>query len=124
MYYNYKVAMSVILGFSIILFFWALGTAVAMLMNYFLPGSVIGMMLLFAALSLRLVKLEWVKEVADFLTRNMSLFFVPAAVGLMEHLGVLKKGWVFILVASAVSTILVMAVVAIIQQKGDKTLGS
>lgn len=115
--------MPVLLGFLIILFFWALGTAVSMLINHLIPGSVIGMLLLFTALCFKLVRPEQVRVVANFLTKNMSLFFVPAAVGLMEHLNVLKQGWVFILVASVVSTLLVMVVVALIQQKGDKTLG-
>ncbi len=115
--------MPILLGFLIILFFWALGTVVSMLINHLIPGSVVGMLLLFAALCFKLIKPEQVRVVADFLTKNMSLFFVPAAVGLMEHLDVLKQGWAFILVASVVSTLLVMIVVAFIQQKGDRTLG-
>lgn len=115
--------MPILLGFSIILFFWALGTAVSMLINHLIPGSVVGMLLLFVGLCLKVVRPEQLKIVADFLTKNMSLFFVPAAVGLMEHLNVLKEGWAFILVASVVSTLSVMVVVALIQQKGDKTLG-
>lgn len=80
------------------------------------------MILLFMALCLKLIKPEQIRVVANFLTKNMSLFFIPAAVGLMEHLDVLKQGWAFILVASVVSTLLVMIVVALIQQKGDKTV--
>ncbi|MDR0659601.1 MAG: CidA/LrgA family protein [Prevotellaceae bacterium] len=115
--------MPVLLGFLIILFFWALGTVVTMLINHLIPGSVVGLLLLFVALCFKLVRPEQIRAVAKFLTKNMSLFFVPAPVGLMEHLGVLKDGWAFILVASVLSTILVMAVVALIRQKGDKTLG-
>lgn len=114
--------MPVLLGFLIILFFWALGTVVSMLINHIVPGSVVGMILLFMALCLKLIKPEQIRVVANFLTKNMSLFFIPAAVGLMEHLDVLKQGWAFILVASVVSTLLVMIVVALIQQKGDKTV--
>lgn len=115
--------MPTLLGFLIILFFWTLGTVVSTLIEHLIPGSVVGMLLLFAALCFKLIKPEQVRTVANFLTKNMSLFFVPAAVGLMEHLEVLKQGWAFILVASVVSTLLVMIVVAAIQQKGDRTLG-
>lgn len=115
--------MPTLLGFLIILFFWGLGMVVSMLINNLIPGSVVGMLLLFAALCFKLVKVEQVKVVANFLTKNMSLFFVPAAVGLMEHLNVLKNGWAFILIASVVSTLAVMIAVALIQQKGDKTVG-
>ena len=111
--------MPTLLGFLIILFFWALGTAVSILIDNLIPGSVVGMLLLFAALCFKLVRPEQVRVVANFLTKNMSLFFVPAAVGLMEHLEVLKNGWTFILVASVISTLAVMVVVALIQQKSD-----
>ena len=115
--------MPILLGFLFILFFWALGTVVSMMINHLIPGRVVGMLLLFAALCFKLIKPEQVRAVANFLTKNMSLFFIPAAVGLMEHLNVLKEGWAFIVVASVVSTLLVMVVVALIQQKGDKTVG-
>lgn len=114
--------MPILLGFLLILFFWALGTVVSMLIGHLIPGSVVGMLLLFAALCLKLVKAEQIRAVANFLTKNMSLFFVPAAVGLMEHLNVLRQGWVFIVAASVISTLLVMVVVAFIQQKGERKI--
>lgn len=45
-------------GVFIILFFYALGEGVAWLVQGFIPGSVIGMLLLFTALCLKLVKPE------------------------------------------------------------------
>ena len=111
--------MPVLLGFTIILFFWVLGAVASALIGHFIPASVVGMLLLFAALCLRLVKPEQLRVVAGFLTKNMSLFFVPAAVGLMEQLNILKEGWVFIVVAAVVSTLAVMVAVALIQQKSE-----
>lgn len=115
--------MRIILGFFIILLFWALGTVVAHFTGRIIPGSVLGMLLLFVGLATKLVKPAMVREVAGFLTKNMSLFFIPAGVGLMAHLGVLKQGWQFIVVASVVSTIAVMLTVALIQEKGEKKNG-
>lgn len=68
-------------GIFIVLFFFALGELVGWLVNGFIPGSVIGMMLLFTALCLKWVKPERIKPVARFLCDNMALFFVPAGVG-------------------------------------------
>ena len=65
-------------GIFIVLFFFALGELVGWLVNGFIPGSVIGMMLLFTALCLKWVKPERIKPVARFLCDNMALFFVPA----------------------------------------------
>ena len=44
-----------------------------------LPGSIVGMVLLFAALQAGWVKLSWVGELADILMANLTLFLVPPA---------------------------------------------
>ena len=102
-------------GIFIVLFFFALGELVGWLVNGFIPGSVIGMMLLFTALCLK-----WVKPVARFLCDNMALFFVPAGVGIVNALDILSQYWQAVLVACAVSTVMVIVVVASIQQWFEK----
>ena len=44
------------------------------------PASVIGMMLLLALLATGLLKIEHIREKADFLLANMAFFFLPALV--------------------------------------------
>ena len=107
-------------GIFIVLFFWVLGELVGWLVDGFVPGSVIGMMLLFAALCLKLVKPDRIKPVADFLCRNMALFFIPAGVGVVNALDILSQYWQAVLIASGVSTVLVIVVVASIQQWFEK----
>ncbi len=107
-------------GVFIILFFYALGEGVAWLMRGFMPGSVLGMILLFAALCLKIVKPEQIRPVVKFLSGNMALFFVPAGVGIVNATDVLSRHWQAILTASAVSTLLVIFVVAFIQQWFEK----
>ncbi len=107
-------------GIFIVLFFWVLGELVGWLVNGFIPGSVIGMMLLFVALCLKLVKPDRIKPVADFLCRNMALFFIPAGVGVVNALDILSQYWQAVLIASGVSTVLVIVVVASIQQWFEK----
>lgn len=62
-------------GICIILLFYAFGECIALLTGRLIPGSVIGMILLFAALCGKVVKPETVRPVARFLTDNMGLFF-------------------------------------------------
>lgn len=107
-------------GIFIVLLFWGLGELVAWLVNGFVPGSVIGMMLLFAALCLKIVKPGRIKPVADFLCGNMALFFIPAGVGVVNALDILSQYWQAVLIASGVSTVLVIVVVASIQQWFEK----
>lgn len=107
-------------GIFIVLFFFALGELACWLMNGFIPGSVIGMILLFAALCLKVVKPERIKPVAKFLCDNMALFFVPAGVGIINALDILSQYWQAVLVACAVSTVVVIVVVGSVQQWFEK----
>lgn len=111
-------------GIFIVLFFYALGEWVGWLIHGFIPGSVIGMILLFTALCLKIVKPERIKPVAKFLCDNMALFFVPAGVGIVNALDILSKYWQAVLVACAVSTIVVIVVVALVQEWFEKKRGN
>lgn len=102
-----------------ILFFYFTGEFISSFIDGFIPGSVIGMVL-FLALAFKLVKPANVKKLSTILTENMGLFFLPAGVGLMSSLGIISQYWAVILTASVVSTILVIASVALIQQKLGK----
>ena len=82
----------------------------------------IGMILLFLALVLGIVNPVKVKKVSTLLTQNMGLFFLPAGVGLMNSLGIISEYWVVIVTASVISTVLVIASVAIVQQKMGKEI--
>lgn len=103
-----------------ILFFYLAGEFISSFIGGFIPGSVIGMVLLFLALAFRAVKPGKVKRISVILTDNMALFFVPAGVGLMSSLGLISENWMIIVTASVVSTILVIASVALVQQKLGK----
>ena len=86
----------------------------------FIPGSVIGMVLLFLSLAFRWIKPHQVGSISTLLTQNMGLFFVPAGVGLMNAMGIISQYWVVLLTASLVSTLLVIASVALPQESFEK----
>ena len=105
-----------------ILFFFFAGEFVSHFLGGFIPGSVIGMILLFLALVAGWVKPLKVKKISTFLTQNMGIFFLPAGVGLMNALGIISEYWVVIVTACVVSTVLVIATVGIVQQKMGKEI--
>ncbi len=107
-------------GAFIILLFLAVGEGISLLIDGYVPGNVIGMILLFSALQLNWVKPRSIESTALFLTKNMALFFVPAGVGLMTSFGLLGQHRVSILLSSVVSTLLVIVAVALIQEKFGK----
>jgi len=74
------------------------------------PGPVLGMGLLVAGLMLRGRIDAGLEGVADGILRNLSVLFVPAAVGVVQQAGVIAAHWVAIVVALAVSTVLTLVV--------------
>lgn len=116
--------MKIIKGLFILLVHLAAGIAVSGLISGFLPGSVIGMVLLFLSLKTGIVKPESVREVATFLTGNMTIFFLPAMIGIMELWGLLKVnliGWLLVIV---ISTILVMVASGAVQEVSERLFRS
>lgn len=97
-------------GIVLILLFYLLGNSISHLLGGFLPGSICGMLLLFAALYLKIVKPESVRSVSLALTRNMAVLFVPAGVGIMAHYNIIARNWVAIVTITVVCTLLVLIV--------------
>lgn len=109
--------MKMIKGIFIILLYYFLGEAVSYLINGFVPGNIIGMILLFLSLYFKVFDPDRVKSVANAFTGNMAIFFIPAGAGLLGSYGLISEFWMSILIVCSISTVLVIAVVAIIQQQ-------
>ena len=75
-----------------------------------LPASIIGMLTLTLLLKLKIVKLEWVRGLTDFLIANLGFFFVPPGVALMLYFDVIKMEILPIALATLLSTIIVLLV--------------
>ncbi|WP_130830786.1 CidA/LrgA family protein [[Erwinia] mediterraneensis] len=89
------------------------GNGIATLLPFPLPGSIIGMLILFALLASQLVPTRWVKPGCHLLIRNMALLFVPISVGVMSYTDVLSAQFGPIVVSCVVSTVIVLLVVGI-----------
>ena len=107
-------------GLFYILLFYFLGEMIAVLINGFIPGSVIGMILLFLSLFFKIINPENVRETATVITKNMAIFFVPSAVGLMAYAELLSESLWTIAFAIIVSTVLTILVVALVQESLEK----
>ena len=86
----------------------AVGELIVWLTGISIPSSIIGMLLLTALLQMKVVKLEWVKGMSDFLISNLGFFFVPPGVALMLYFDIIKAELLPIVLATAISTMLVM----------------
>jgi holin-like protein len=79
-----------------------------------LPGPVLGMALLFLGLVLRGETPDGLGRVADGLLAHLSLLFVPAGVGVMLHIAMLREEWLAVLAAVVLSTLLSVAVTGLL----------
>ena len=107
-------------GLLILLAFLAAGTLLVRATRLPIPGNVLGMVLLTAALQLRLVRVAWVADAAAVLLRHLALFFVPPGVGLMLYFGLLRGEWLPIVAGAAVGTLAVLLVVGRLQQRLER----
>lgn len=81
---------------------WLTGTAI--------PSSILGMLLLTLLLKVKAIKLEWVETISNFLVKNMGFFFVPPGVALMLYFDIIGREIVPIVLATALSTVIVLVV--------------
>lgn len=93
-----------------------LGEGLKELLPLPVPASIYGLLLLFAALELHIIRLEAVREVGRFLIEIMPLMFIPAAVGLLESWESLQEMLIPAAVIMAVSTVIVMASAGLVTQ--------
>ncbi len=94
----------------------ALGELVVSLTGVRLPSSIIGMLLLTLFLQLGWIKLEWVQGLTNFLVANLGFFFVPSGVALMLYFDIIQAQFWPIVIATLLSTILVLVVTGWVHQ--------
>lgn len=82
--------MKLYVQFMIILVFSFLGEAISSIFHLPVPGSIIRLALLFLALEFKIIRLRHITLVGDFLLANMTILFLPAAVGIMEKFSDIK----------------------------------
>lgn len=100
----------------------ALGELIITLTHIPLPSSILGMLLLTLLLKLKVIRLEWVRSISDFLVTNIGFFFVPPGVAIMLYFDIIKAQFVPIVTASVVSTVLVLAITGWVHQIYGRTV--
>lgn len=103
------------LGFiTLLLVYQLIGEVISKGLDLPLPGPVVGMALLFATLVVKGGLPDDLKGTADGLLKHLSLLFVPAGVGVILHLHLLRAEWQAISAALVFSTIATIAVTALV----------
>ncbi|RBW71418.1 CidA/LrgA family protein [Bacillus taeanensis] len=86
-------------------------------LNLFIPGSMIGMLLLVSLLALKVIPIVLIEEGASFMLRHLPFFFLPVTAGIINYFQLFKgKGFLLILV-TLLSTIVVMVTAGLTSQQ-------
>lgn len=99
-------ALLTLLGFTLA------GDVLAHVAGLAVPGPVLGMALLLAALIIRRGVSAELERVSALIQRHLALLFIPAGVGLMTHAAALRTEGGSLLLALAASTLLTLSVTA------------
>ena len=108
--------MKYIKQFAIIMIISFLGECIKELLPFKIPASVYGLVIMLFVLITGIVKLEAVKDTAEFFVENLPVMFIPPTVSLMASWPLFKTIFMPFLVITAISTIAVMVVTGHVSQ--------
>lgn len=98
-----KKTLAVVWQLLIILFVSLAGDKLAAVFSLPIPGSVVGMLLLFMLLYTGLIKPDYIQEVTGFLLKHMAFFFIPVTVGLMNYWEIFHKQGIVLFASLTIS---------------------
>ena len=99
------------LGLLIIMLFLTIAKAIT---NYFViafPASILGMLMLFFALALGIVKIKWVEFTGNLVMKYLALLFIPIGVGLINYFDLIATHWLVIVFSLFFTTLLTLFIV-------------
>ena len=100
----------------IILGIYLVGELLSTSLHLPIPGNILGMVILFILLCTKIVKVDNISTVTKFLLDHLAFFFIPAGVGLMASLGIIKSTWWQLLIVCILTTTITIGVTGIIVQ--------
>ena len=115
--------MKILQQFAYIVAVYVLCEVFLLFVNLKIPGNVLGMLVMFALLNLKVIKLEQIAEVSSFLLTNMAFFFVAIGTSLIADYEVVKYAIGPILIISVVGTVSVFAVTGYVTRLTQMLIG-
>ncbi|MFB6365715.1 CidA/LrgA family holin-like protein [Paenibacillus elgii] len=98
-----------------ILVSWLLN-GLSALLHLPVPGSILGIVLVFVLLQLNIIRIEWIDLGAKWLLAEMLLFFIPAAAGMVQYQALLRDYSLPIMLVLVCSLVVVMLSAGLVAQ--------
>ena len=107
----------IVVGLAVLIGFSVLGQQFVALLNLPIPGSLLGMLLLFLILLLADTVPAFLTTSSQLLLRHLSLFFIPPVLAVLLLKDTLLHHWPILLAALTLSTLLGLYVTAWLAQR-------
>lgn len=92
----------------------------AYMLDLKIPGSILGMLLVFVLLQTKVLRLEWIESGAAWLLAELLLFFIPPSVGIISYQDLMASSGIQLFLVIGIGTALVMASSGLVAQAISK----
>ncbi|MBD7908053.1 CidA/LrgA family protein [Sporosarcina gallistercoris] len=103
--------------------FYLVGSWLQTVLHLPLPGSIIGLLLVWGALSTKLLSLNWIESGAYTLLSVLPIFFIPATVAIMNYGHFFAGKGSLLIPITIISTFLTMGIASFVSQSVAKRNG-
>lgn len=105
---------------GIIIVFYLVGQAIVNITGIIIPGSIIGLVLLWLALFFKVLNVKYIQQGASFLLLYLTLFFIPSTVAVINYPELLTISGGLLILAVIISTLVTMAITGKVSQLIEK----
>ena len=110
----------IIAQIGILTVYYFIGVFIVEMTGIIIPGSIIGLVLLWLSLYFKLLNVKFIQEGASFLLAFLTLFFIPSTVAVINYPELLSKAGVFLVIAVIASTLLTLVITGKVSQYIEK----
>ena len=96
------------------------GNFISKILPIMIPGSIIGLLILFFLLAFQLIPTCWIKNSCNLFMRYMTLLFIPAAMGIMDNYSLLLQNWGPIIFGCVGGSFIVLILTAFLTEQCHK----
>ena len=102
--------------FGIILVITFIAEALYHFLPFTIPAGIYGLILILLLLQFKVLRLDQIEETSNFFLEIMTIIFLPAAVGLIDHFDFIKSYWLQLLTVIIATGVLTIAVTGVVAQ--------
>ena len=109
-------------GFIILIAFYYVSVLILHFIHIQFPPTILGLILLAAALITGIIKEEWIKTASEWLINNMAMFLLPFIAGLVAYQSLIIRNLIPILLVIFLTTALMIVLTGLFIEYGTARL--